>query len=472
MKKEINSQHASIFFVDIVGFSKKSLEKQLKEINLIEGWVRKCNIFKEKKQEIVYIPTGDGFAIVFLQSPDGPLLLAKRFTKNFKNKVRIGLHSGSIILRSNLLEQKNVVGEGINKAKRVMDCGGNAHILASVDYYRMVGNQECYKHLFHPIGNYPIKHGEELELYNIYCEKETVGNKIPPKKKSLLTIVVGDRRENPPETPGDFFAHTSSTRDLTWIFSLGLPQSTILWNDKIISATQTDNEIPDALKIRHLLIIGSPFCNLMARKVNQSTFFRFNINNEVIREIDTEERGFRGLDRNQNELRQKFNDLSNRHDELVMKLRGLGFIDPIRQQENVGAFTGQDNDYATISFCEHPYSKNHYAILIAGLHLPGTMAAVKTLAEPEFFTDRPVGGIIKISIPIGNWYERLTRSDVEWFTPAYTIESLMERFNNKSTDLFRRGVYQDNDSQKYTELLNLNNHISLQDFLLFCIRKD
>jgi len=92
-----------------------------------------------------------------------------------------------------------------------------------------------------------------------------------------IAVIVGDRRERPPETPGDFCAATASTRDLTWLFALRLPASTVVWNDKICLATPTDDEIPDIVKSRHLLIVGSPFCNLVARHVNPSAFFRFNI---------------------------------------------------------------------------------------------------------------------------------------------------------------------------------------------------
>ncbi len=74
-----------------------------------------------------------------------------------------------------------------------------------------------------------------------------------------IAVVVGDRRERPPETPGDFLAATASTRDLTWLCALRLPTSTVVWNDKICLATKQDDEIQDIVKSRDLLIVGSHF---------------------------------------------------------------------------------------------------------------------------------------------------------------------------------------------------------------------
>jgi hypothetical protein len=237
-----------------------------------------------------------------------------------------------------------------------------------------------------------------------------------------------------------------------------------LWNDKIVSATSSDNEIPDYLRTRHLLIIGSPFCNLMARKVNNNTFFRFNIDKDTLHEINRHEDSIRGIERRQKELQKILQNLADQHDEWKIHLRGAGFIDPIRQQKNAGAFAGRDDDYATVSFCRHPYSKEHYAVIVAGLHLPGTMAGVRALAEPpepDFFVSRPLGGILKTIIPMGDWYERLTRSDVEWFTPKYTIADL----EAKSAQLVDKGIFDSTDQKEYLELLNQYRDVSLQDFL-------
>ena len=206
---------------------------------------------------------------------------------------------------------------------------------------------------------------------------------------SLLTVVVGDRRENPPESPGDFLAVTPSTRDLTWICALGLQPSTIIWNDKIAVATRSDEEVPELLRARDLLIIGSPYCNLVARRVNETAFFRFNIDPDDLAAIEAIERRIRGLKRQEADLVRIRRELTD-YDDLISRLRGHGLVDIATQKTAVGGFRDKDEDFATITLCEHPYSNDHVAVLVAGIGLPGTMAAVKTLSAPDFFQRRPL----------------------------------------------------------------------------------
>ena len=46
-------------------------------------------------------------------------------------QVRMGIHSGPVNEISDLNQQANVAGAGINIAQRVMDCGDAGHILVS-----------------------------------------------------------------------------------------------------------------------------------------------------------------------------------------------------------------------------------------------------------------------------------------------------------------------------------------------------
>lgn len=266
-----------------------------------------------------------------------------------------------------------------------------------------------------------------------------------------IAVIVGDRRERPPETPGDFFAATASTRDLTWLCALRLPASTVVWNDKICLATQRDDDIPDIVKSRHLLIVGSPFCNLVARHVNPSAFFRFNIPQDDYDAVFQAEQRVRGKRRQEHDLITILASMQN-YDELLSNVRGHGFTDPITENSHVGGFRDKDEDFATISLCAHPYSNHHVAILVAGIGLPGTMAALKALSAPGFFVGRPLGGLIRVVIPYGGWYERLTRSTPNWLTPAYSAQTVLEHVQ-PSARLIVQGIYSAGDAARYKELL-------------------
>jgi hypothetical protein len=265
------------------------------------------------------------------------------------------------------------------------------------------------------------------------------------------TVVMGDRRENPPETPGDFFAASASPRDITWLPNIGLPKGSLIWNDKVVCATADDLDVPQTVRDRDLIIAGSPYCNLMARMINQSAFFRFKLDRAVLQEIGIWEDQIRGLPRHSQKLRDLRTRIGARHDWLVMHLRGKGFVEPIDQQDDVGIYAGKDHDYALVTLCAHPYSKTRRAILVAGLHLPGTMRALKMLADPSLFLDHPAGGIVKVTIPDGGWYERLLNSSVEWFTPKYDWDQLQMGVG-RTSKLFKNGEIDESEVQGYRRL--------------------
>ena len=71
----------------------------------------------------------------FAHSPEAPVLCALEISKELKNhpelQVRMGIHSGPVNEVTDLNEQANIAGAGINIAQRVMDCGDAGHILLS-----------------------------------------------------------------------------------------------------------------------------------------------------------------------------------------------------------------------------------------------------------------------------------------------------------------------------------------------------
>ena len=89
----------------------------------------------EAEGKLLPLPTGDGGALVFRNSPEAPVLCALEIGQALKNhpelRVRMGIHSGPVNEVTDLNEQANMAGAGINIAQRVMDCGDAGHILLS-----------------------------------------------------------------------------------------------------------------------------------------------------------------------------------------------------------------------------------------------------------------------------------------------------------------------------------------------------
>src|SRR6202171_4162154 len=89
----------------------------------------------EAAGKLLRLPTGDGGALVFRSSPEAPVLCAMEIAKALKShpevRVRMGIHSGPVNEVTDLNEQANIAGAGINIAQRVMDCDDAGHILLS-----------------------------------------------------------------------------------------------------------------------------------------------------------------------------------------------------------------------------------------------------------------------------------------------------------------------------------------------------
>jgi TolB-like protein len=99
-------------------------------------------------------------------------------------RVRMGIHSGPVNEISDLNEQANIAGAGINMAQRVMDCGDAGHILLSKHVAEDLAEYEHWRPLLHDLGQCEVKHGVHLGVVNLYSAE--VGNSQPPKKFQVL----------------------------------------------------------------------------------------------------------------------------------------------------------------------------------------------------------------------------------------------------------------------------------------------
>src|SRR5229473_5688913 len=137
VKKEIQLEIAHILFVDIVGYSKLSINEQRAAVDELNEVVRASEQFQkaEAAGRLIKIPTGDGMALVFYTSPEAPAQCAVEISRAVKEharlQLRMGVHSGPVSGVVDVNERANLAGAGINMAQRVMDCGDAGHILLS-----------------------------------------------------------------------------------------------------------------------------------------------------------------------------------------------------------------------------------------------------------------------------------------------------------------------------------------------------
>ena len=139
MRAETNAglEIGHVLFIDIVGYSKRTVDEQKKLVIRLNELVRNTAQFRsaDAAGKLIRIPTGDGMALAFFTSPDAPvncaIELAKADQADPELELRMGIHSGPVDRLTDVNERTNLAGAGMNMAQRVMGCGDAGHILLS-----------------------------------------------------------------------------------------------------------------------------------------------------------------------------------------------------------------------------------------------------------------------------------------------------------------------------------------------------
>jgi TolB-like protein/class 3 adenylate cyclase/Tfp pilus assembly protein PilF len=186
VKKEIQLEIAHVLFIDIVGYSKLSINDQHAAIEELNRIVRASEQFQraEAAGRLLRLPTGDGMALVFYTSPEAPTQCAVEISRVLKKhpglQVRMGIHSGPVSGVVDVNERANLTGTGINVAKRVMDCGDAGHILLSKRVAEDLEGYEQWRPSLHDLGSCEVKHGTRISVVNLYNDQ--FGNARVPLK--------------------------------------------------------------------------------------------------------------------------------------------------------------------------------------------------------------------------------------------------------------------------------------------------
>src|SRR6266496_4381838 len=186
VKKEIQLEIAHVLFIDIVAYSKLSINEQRAAVDELNQVVRTSEQLQkaEAASRLIKIPTGDGMALVFYTSPDAPAQCAVEISRAVNEhprlQVRMGIHSGPVSGIVDVTERANLTGAGINMAKRVMDCGDAGHILLSKHVAEDLEEYEQWRPLLHDLGSCEVKHGVRVSVVNLYDDQ--FGNPTLPRK--------------------------------------------------------------------------------------------------------------------------------------------------------------------------------------------------------------------------------------------------------------------------------------------------
>ena len=183
---DVKFEIGHVLFIDIVGYSKLLITEQSGRLQTLKEIVRGTEQFwlADAAGKLLRLPTGDGAALVFRTSPEAPVLCALEISKALKNHpelpVRMGIHSGPVNEITDLNEQANIAGAGINMAQRVMDCGDAGHILLSKRVADDLEQYPQWRPYLHEFGECEVKHGVRIHAFNLYADE--LGNPAAPTK--------------------------------------------------------------------------------------------------------------------------------------------------------------------------------------------------------------------------------------------------------------------------------------------------
>ena len=167
----------SVLFLDIVSYSKLPVDEQMR---IKASFVQTLSTaLRELSEEnAVKIDTGDGAAICYLGDPERMLIAADVLRKTLATtqrdpetsySLRIGINLGPVRLVEDINGTRNVIGDGINNAERVMSFAADNQLLVSKSFYDMVSRlSKGYPDLFRHCGEHADKHGNLHEVYEMF----------------------------------------------------------------------------------------------------------------------------------------------------------------------------------------------------------------------------------------------------------------------------------------------------------------
>ena len=177
---------AHVLFMDIVGYSTRLTDEQQVLVDRLNQAVRSSDEFNKAAAagRLKKIPTGDGMALIFYNSPEQPVECAVEISRVLQHHpdlpVRMGVHSGPVSAVTDVNDRVNAAGVGINLAQRLMDCGDAGHILLSKRVAEDLQQNGRWRPHLHDLGEVEVKHGERVHVFNFYTSD--VGKSDPPKK--------------------------------------------------------------------------------------------------------------------------------------------------------------------------------------------------------------------------------------------------------------------------------------------------
>lgn len=311
-----------------------------------------------------------------------------------------------------------------------------------------------------------------------------------------LLVVCGDRRESPQKDWSDLFADSMSPLDLTFLVRLGLrpvtlmpdgsEQKTLIFSDRLF-ASADESQLRKTFSSVNLLVIGSPKVNLLARRVNFSSLFRFTLKRtdearilherlekeELLRQtnlvqafaimcqttphtaLDENQRRDLGLSRKQvDELLELGADLLGQAtiSEALEMFYPTGISDLAKRYHWTRHSDAEKLGF--VSLAAHPFNPERVCILAAGLEGVSTAHCLKSLVHAKkAYAEHPFGGVLTVTYKNSRNEPQhaLYKIEKPTYTPNDLLKSLDEIRTRNTDDVHQ--PWTEEEANKAKELI-------------------
>src|SRR6266403_1930862 len=236
-KTQLRLEIAHVLFMDIVGYSKLLIDEQSEALQELNEIVRKTDAVRaaEAAGQLIFLPTGDGMALVFTGSVEEPV-----------------------------------------------DCGDAGHILLSKRVADDLVQYRRWQPYLHELGDFEVKHGVVVSVVNLYAD--VVGNPDPPAKFKTVAAAVS-------AAPGG-----KSKRGMPWheivlalLVIAGLGAAGVLYfrhrtpQQKSAAASSPPPTAAAVSSVPEKSVAVLPFANLSANQEN--AFFTDGVQDQILTEL-------------------------------------------------------------------------------------------------------------------------------------------------------------------------------------------
>ena len=182
----------TVVFVDLVEYSRQPVMRQAglkRHLNELIGRA----LAHVAESDRLALDTGDGAALCLFGDPEDALFAAANLRQAVQTdpgpgaQVRIGINLGPSRIVRDLNGNRNVIGDGINVAQRVMGFAAPNQILVSRSLFEVVSRlSEEYAQLFQYAGLHRDKHVREHELYEVHGRSASTAGSNPPASAASI----------------------------------------------------------------------------------------------------------------------------------------------------------------------------------------------------------------------------------------------------------------------------------------------